>query len=50
MGILLDLLKEIPLTAIMRERLIDQEAKRTVLETEKVVLKAENAELRARLK
>jgi hypothetical protein len=56
MGIIMDILKDIPLSAVLRERLADQEAKMAVLETENAALKAkvaileaENVHLRAKL-
>ena len=47
MGIITDILKDIPLSAVLRERLVDQEKKMSVLETENAILKAENAILKA---
>lgn len=42
---ILDWLKEVPLSAVLRERLVDSESKIAVLEQEIVELKAEKAEL-----
>lgn len=47
MGIVTDILKELPLSAILRERLTEAEAKMAALEKENAVLKAENAVLKA---
>jgi cell division protein FtsB len=47
MSIITDILKEIPLSAVLKERLTDAEAKMAVLERENAVLKAENAVLKA---
>jgi uncharacterized protein with PIN domain len=49
MGVITDILKEIPLSAVLKERLIEQEAKMAALKEENAVLKAENVELRAKL-
>lgn len=56
MGVIRDVSREVPLTALLRERLVDQEKKMTVTETENAalgaentVLKAENRQLRLRL-
>lgn len=46
MGIILNILKEIPLSAVLRERLTNQETKMVVLEEENLVLKAENLVLK----
>ena len=46
MGIITDILKDIPLSAVLRERLVDQEKKMTILETENSALKAENLALK----
>lgn len=42
MGIILDILKEIPLSAVLRERLTNQETKMAVVEEENLVLKTKN--------
>jgi DNA-directed RNA polymerase subunit RPC12/RpoP len=47
MGIITDILKDIPLTAILRERLADKEAEMTTLKSENTILKSENAILKA---
>lgn len=47
MGILTDILKDIPLSAVLRERVAEQEKKMTVLEKENTILKAENTVLKA---
>ena len=47
MGVITDILKQFPLSAVLRERLIDQEKKMAALEAENVELKAENAVLKA---
>jgi regulator of replication initiation timing len=63
MGIITDILKEIPLSAVLRERLVDKEtkmaaldkenvtlkAKDTILQTENATFKTENANLRVDL-
>ena len=49
MGIITDILKEIPLSAVLRERLLTQEMKMTDLEAENAALKAENAVLKTQL-
>ena len=41
MGIIIDILKEIPLSAVLREKIIDLEKKMSSLEAENLVLKAE---------
>jgi|SRR3990167_2624437 len=46
MGIIIDILKDIPLTAVLREKLSDQEKKMSVLETENSSLKDENSNLK----
>ncbi len=57
MSIITDILKEIPLSAVLRERLTDAEAKMATLEkentglkTERDTLKTENQNLRVDLK
>jgi len=47
MGIITDILKDIPLSAVLRERLADQEKKMLALETENLALKNENSDLKA---
>ena len=49
MGIIMDILKEVPLSAILRERLSEQETKMAILESENKVLKSENANLRTQI-
>jgi regulator of replication initiation timing len=56
MGEILDMLREIPLSAVLKERLVDKEAeiaalksKIAILEEENAALKAENAELKTKL-
>jgi len=46
MGAILDLLKDIPLSAVVKERLTQAEAKITTLERENTILKEENAVLK----
>jgi regulator of replication initiation timing len=46
MSIITDILKEVPLSAILRERLTDAEAKMAALENENTSLKTENAILK----
>ena len=46
MGIITDILKDIPLSAILRDRLSDQEKKMALLETENAFLKTENLTLK----
>lgn len=46
MGIITDILKEVPLSAVLRERLADQETKMSALEAENLVLKKENSDLK----
>jgi len=50
MSIITDILKEIPLSAVLRERLTDAEAKMATLEKENTSLKTENQNLRVDLK
>jgi predicted nuclease with TOPRIM domain len=50
MSIITDILKEIPLSAVLRERLADAETKMATLEKENATLKTENQNLRADLK
>ena len=57
MGIITDILKEFPLSAVLRERLLNQKMRMTELKEENDVLKAEleksqkdNEELRSKLK
>ena len=45
MGIITDILKDIPLSAVLRERLIDYEKKMAILEAENATLKTENLTL-----
>jgi len=47
MGIITDILKDIPLSAVLRERLIDQEKTMATLEAENLALKNENSDLKA---
>jgi hypothetical protein len=49
MSIITDILKEIPLSAVLKERLTEAEAKMAALEKENAVLKAENQNLRVDL-
>lgn len=49
MGIITDILKEIPLSAVLRERLAGQEVKMAALEAENASLKAQNAVLKTEL-
>jgi uncharacterized protein with PIN domain len=49
MGIIMDILKEVPLSAVLRERLSEQETKMTILESENKVLKSENANLHTQI-
>jgi len=46
MSILTDILKEIPLSAVLRERLSEAESKMAALEKENAILKTENAILK----
>ena len=48
MGILSDILKEVPLSALLRERLAEEEKKVAELESENTVLKAELESLQAK--
>jgi septal ring factor EnvC (AmiA/AmiB activator) len=48
MGIITDILKEIPLSAVLRERLADQEIKMATLEAENAALKSENTVLKSK--
>jgi len=50
MGKITDMLAEVPLSAVLKERLIESEKKIAILETEKAHLKTENANLQERLK
>jgi hypothetical protein len=45
MGIITDILKEIPLSAVLREKIVDLETKMSALEAENLVLKKENSDL-----
>lgn len=49
MGIVTDILKEFPLSAIFRERLVDMEKENALLKAENAVLKTKNAELETKL-
>jgi hypothetical protein len=46
MGIITDILKEIPLSAVLREKILALEDKMSVLESENLVLKTENQKLK----
>ena len=46
MGIITDILKEIPLSAVLREKIINLETKMSVLEAENATLKTENLTLK----
>jgi predicted nuclease with TOPRIM domain len=50
MGFITDILKEVPLSAVLRERLTEAETKMAALQTERDTLKTENQNLRADLK
>ena len=47
MGIITDILKEIPLSAVLREKILALEDKMSILESENLVLKTENQKLKA---
>lgn len=49
MGIITDILKEIPLSAVLKERLTEMEAKMAILENENTTFKKENAKLHLNL-
>lgn len=49
MGIITDMLKEIPLSAILKEKLAEQEKRRSATETENVVLKKQIVALEAKV-
>ncbi|MGD0650025.1 MAG: hypothetical protein ABSA97_02620 [Verrucomicrobiia bacterium] len=49
MGVITDILKEVPLSAVLKERLTDAESKMAILEKENAHLKAENQNLRVDL-
>ncbi len=49
MGWIVDLLSEVPLSAVLREKVSQLESKYTALEAENKVLKSENADLRLKL-
>lgn len=49
MGVILDLLKEVPLSAVLQERLREQESKMAALQAENAALKTENAALKAQV-
>ena len=49
MSIITDILKDIPLSAVLRERLQELEKKHSELETENTKLKEENQKLKSRL-
>ena len=46
MSIITDILKEVPLSAVLRERLVDQEKKMAILEADNLALKNENSNLK----
>jgi hypothetical protein len=46
MGIITDILKEIPLSAVLKEKILALEDKMSVLESENLVLKTENQKLK----
>lgn len=48
MGIITDLLKEIPLSAVLKERLVETEKNMAALEKENAALKHENSVLAAK--
>jgi predicted ArsR family transcriptional regulator len=50
MGIITDILKELPLNAVLRDKLQDLERKYGALEVENAKLKEENQELKTKLK
>ena len=50
MSIITDILKEIPLSAVLKERLADADTKMAALERENASLKTENKSLRIDLK
>lgn len=47
MGIITDILKDIPLSAVLRERLADQETKMAALEAENTTFKKANSDLKS---
>ena len=47
MGLLADLLKAIPLSSVLKERLLEEEKKTSILVAEKMALAAENTPLKA---
>ena len=49
MGMITDILKEIPLSALLKEKLTEAEKRYENLETENTALRAENEELKAKL-
>jgi uncharacterized protein with PIN domain len=49
MGTITDILKEIPLSAILRERLAEKEAEMAALKSENTELKAENTGLKSKI-
>ena len=49
MGVIIDILKGIPLSAVLKERLTQLETDMAVLKSENAVLKTENANLKAKL-
>ena len=49
MGVITDLIKDLPLAPILRERLIDSERQMAALEKENAILEAENAALKEKL-
>jgi predicted nuclease with TOPRIM domain len=49
MGIITDILKEIPLSTVLKERLTEAESKMATLEKENAVLKTENQNLHVQL-
>jgi len=46
MGVITDILKEIPLSAVLKERLAEAELKMATLEKDNAILKDENAALK----
>lgn len=49
MGIITDILKDVPLSAVLKEKIIKLENEMSVLKTENAVLKSENEELKSKI-
>ncbi len=50
MGIIFDILKDVPLSAALKEKIVKLESEMSVLKTENAILKSENEELKSKIK